>query len=153
MTDEDAGNEARELEMGIAQMEQIKAQVESLRGQTNSLQSILMDYSNSLEVIGDLMDNKEDDALMPVGGSAFVKVRITDTETCLMDRGAGIFVDTPMEQAKDLVQERMKSIRDGISRMERTIQELMQRYEEISRNAQELYNKQMSSGQGPEKTF
>jgi prefoldin alpha subunit len=153
MTEERGLNESRELEMGLAQMEQIKAQVESLRSQSASLQSILMDYSNSLEVMTNMIETGSDDVLMPVGGSAFLKVKILDTENCLVDRGAGIFIETQMGTAKEIMQERMESIRNGISRMDRSIQELMERYEQISQTAQEIYNRQMSAGAGPEKTF
>lgn len=153
MTNEGNGNNSRELEMGLSQMEQIKAQVESLRSQTASLQSILMDYTNSMEVIGSLMEESEEEVLMPIGGSAFLKVKLIDKEKCLMDRGAGIFVDTPLEDAKLLVNERIMAIRNGISRIDKTAQELMERYEEVSNHAQEIYNRQMMAGAGPEKTF
>lgn len=143
----------RDLEMGLAQMEQLKAQIESLRSQIASLQSILMDYTNSLDVIKEIEGKDGKEILMPIGGSAFLKVKVMDKGTCLVDRGAGIFMDTDLEKAKELIKERMESLRSGISNLETTQQQISASYEEISQRTQELYTRQMTAGNGPEKTF
>ena len=153
MTADERTAMSRDLEIGLAQMEQIKGQMEALRGQTASLQSILMDYTNSLDVIAEMDGSEETDILMPIGGSAFLKVKVVDNKKCLVDRGAGVFMDTDLSEAKELVQQRMGSIRGGIGNIENTINELMRSYDERSKKAEELYAKQMAAGAGADQTF
>lgn len=153
MSEEDGNKVSKDLEMGLAQMEQMKGQVEALRSQVASLQSILYDHSNSLDILKELDGSHKQEVLMPLGGSAYLKVEVIDGSKCLVDRGAGIFVDTPLEDARELITERMGSIRNGITSMDSTISNLLERYDQIAKSTQELYNKQMASGDGPEKTF
>jgi prefoldin alpha subunit len=153
MVDDEKSGISRDLEMGLAQMEQIKATIESLRSQAASLQSIMMDYSNSLDVIKELEGKESNEVLMPIGGSAFLKVRVLNKESCLIDRGAGVFVETGLSEAEGILNERMQSLRNGMTNINKNMEDLMSRYDEIAANAQDLYNKQMQTGNGPEKTF
>jgi prefoldin alpha subunit len=153
MSQEDGQAMSRDLEMGLAQMEQMKAQIDALRSQVASLQSILLDHSNSIDVLKGLEGQDENEVLMPIGGSAYLKVKVIDGSSCIVDRGAGVHVDTPVKDTIELIEKRMGSIRGGISSIESTINELLTRYDDISRRTQELYSKQMAAGAGPENTF
>lgn len=153
MSEQDRMAASRDLEMGLAQMEQMKGQVEALRSQVASLKSILYDHTNSIDVLRNVDPDEDQEILMPIGGSAFLKVKVANGTKCLVDRGAGIFVDTPLKEAEALITKRMDSIRNGISSIESTIQDLLSKYDQISRQTQELYAQQMAAGAGPEKTF
>ncbi len=153
MSEQETMAASRDLEMGLAQMEQMKGQVEALRSQVASLKSILFDHTNSIEVLRNIEQGEDQEVLMPIGGSAFLKVKVANGTKCLVDRGAGVFVDTPLKEAEELITKRMDSIRNGITSMESTIQDMLMKYDQISKQAQELYSRQMAAGAGPETTF
>jgi prefoldin subunit 5 len=88
-----------------------------------------------------------------VGGQVFIRASITDNESCLVDQGVGVMMDKVIPSAMDQISERKERIAQGIAGLERSIQELMSRYREISDRTQQLYNDQMQDSNGPENTF
>ena len=153
MEKEEERSQMMNLEANLARMDQIKNQMESLRAQMMSIQSILADHSSSLEALKEIIETGEKEALMPIGGSAFLKVEIKDTSFCLLDRGGGIFMDTPLDRAREVIEKRVESLRKTITTIEGTMENLLKSYDEISRSAQEVYARQMSGGTGPQGTF
>ena len=52
---------SRELQMGIAQMENYKVQLESMRSQREAMAGVLVDYKASLEVLDALESGNEEE--------------------------------------------------------------------------------------------
>jgi prefoldin alpha subunit len=144
---------SQEMEMGIAQMDQIKAQIDSYTMQRDSLGTIVLDYERSLKVLESMEAGSSDDILLPIGGQVYVKAKILDIKNCLVDQGVGIMMDRSISEATDQIKDRKEKVLKAVASIEKTIQELMARYSEISSKTQQLYNDQMKSGAGPEQTF
>jgi chaperonin cofactor prefoldin len=53
----------------------------------------------------------------------------------------------------DQIAERKEKVLKAVTSLEKTIQDLMARYSEISSKTQQLYSDQMKSDAGPEQTF
>ncbi|MGA1849187.1 MAG: prefoldin subunit alpha [Thermoplasmatota archaeon] len=153
MNQNEGGSRSRDMEMGLAQMEQLKAQVDNLSMQRDSLRSVLADYDRSLEVLEGMKDGVKGEILIPVGGQVFIRASITDNEKCLVDQGVGVMMDRDIPSAIDQIRERKDRIVQGIAGLERSIQDLMSRYRDISERTQQLYNDQMQDSSGPENTF
>lgn len=144
---------SQEMEMGVAQMDQIKAQIDSFTMQRDSLGTVVLDYERSLKVLESMEGGSSEEILLPVGGQVYVKAKIMDIKNCLVDQGVGIMIDRTIPEAKVQIEERKEKVLNAISSLEKTIQELMARYSEVSNRTQQLYNDQMQTGAGPEKTF
>jgi len=141
------------MEMGMAQMEQLKSQIDNLGIQRDSLRSVLADYERSLEVLDGMKKGVKGDILIPVGGQVFIRASITDNTKCLVDQGVGVMMDRDISAALEQISERKERIAQGIAGLERSIQELMSRYSDISERTQQLYSEQMQDSNGPEGTF
>ena len=144
---------SQELEMGMAQMDQLKVQIDTLTRQRDSLGTIVMDYDRSIKVLESMKAGSSDEILLPIGGQVYVKARIIDPEICLVDQGVGIMMDRSLSEAMDQIKERKEKVLQAVSNMDNSINELLARYNEVSARTQQLYSDQMQSGDGPEKTF
>lgn len=144
---------SQEMEMGIAQMDQLKAQIESIRMQRDSLGNVALDYDRSLMVMESMKSGSSEEVLLPIGGQVFVRSKILEMEKLLVDQGAGIIMDITIDDAVLQIKDRKEKVLQAVSSLDRSIQELMGRYQEISAKTQQLYNDQMMTGAGPEKTF
>ncbi|MGA1793480.1 MAG: prefoldin subunit alpha [Thermoplasmatota archaeon] len=153
MPENDSPKVSQQMEQGIAQMDHLKAQIESLSLQRESLASVVNDHERSIKVLEAMKAGSSEEFLLPLGGQVYVKARISDREKCIVDQGVGILIDRTVTQAIEQVKERKERIKAAITSLDRTVQELMARYQDVTSRTQELYDQQMRSGPGPEKTF
>lgn len=153
MQEEGSPGKTREMEMGLAQMEQIKAAVDSMAMQKESLQTVVRDYDKAIEVLGALKDGSGGEIIVPIGGLVDLKVHMKEGTKPLVDRGMGILMEMEIDPAIDKVNERKSRVEGSIASIDERMKELMTRYEAISKRTQELYQGQMGSGEGPEKMF
>jgi prefoldin alpha subunit len=153
MNQNEGESRSRDMEVGLAQMEQLKAQMDNLTIQRDSLRSVLADYERSIEVLSGMKDGIEGEVLIPVGGQVFIRATVTDTEKCLVDQGVGVMMDRDIPSALEQIGSRKERIAQGIAGLEKSIQDLMSRYRDISEKTQQLYNDQMQGSSGPENTF
>ncbi|MEA3558422.1 MAG: prefoldin subunit alpha [Candidatus Thermoplasmatota archaeon] len=153
MTEEGTPGMTREMEMGLAQMEQIKAAVESMNMQRESLVAVIMDYNKAADVLKAMEDGTSDEVMLPIGGLVHVKASIDTKALPIVDQGMGVMIEMEPGPAMKRVIERRTSVEVSIKAIEERISDLMGRYEEISGKTQQMYQSQMGSGEGPEKTF
>ncbi|MGA1820568.1 MAG: prefoldin subunit alpha [Thermoplasmatota archaeon] len=153
MAENNSSKVSQQMEQGIAQMDHLKAQIESLSLQRESLASVVHDHERSIKVLEEMKAASTEEFLLPLGGQVYVKARIADRENCVVDQGVGVLMDRTVTQAIEQVKERKERIQGAVANIDRTVQELMARYQDITSKTQELYDQQMRSGPGPEKTF
>ncbi|MGA1822792.1 MAG: prefoldin subunit alpha [Thermoplasmatota archaeon] len=153
MESSDKASSGRELQMGIAQLEQYKAQLEAMRSQREAMAGVLLDYRASMEVLDVLENGADEELLIPIGGMVFVKASIADKGRCIVEQGSGIYMDQDVASSKKLMRDRMDKIEEAVAGYDQSINEMLNRYNELAQKTQELYNNQMLSGQGPEGTF
>ncbi|MBN1390667.1 MAG: prefoldin subunit alpha [Candidatus Thermoplasmatota archaeon] len=153
MTDNEDTHINRRMEQGMAQMDQLKSQIETLTIQRDSLASVLLDHDRTIQVLEAMKEPSSRMFLLPMGGQVFVKARIEDMDRCIVDQGAGVLLERKIPEAIEQVKERQERIKGAVSGMEKTIQQLISQYQEITSTTQRLYDQQMRSGQGPDQTF
>ncbi|MCU0799553.1 MAG: prefoldin subunit alpha [Candidatus Thermoplasmatota archaeon] len=143
----------QELELGMAQLEHLKGQMENLRAQAQSVQAVIMDHQRSIDVLNDLTTRNERSVLVPLGASVLMKANIDAGGSCILDHGAGLMITTSNEEAVKKLTSSMGSLRQTLQSMEKAMQDLLGRYEELSARTQELYGMRTQQGDGPEGTF
>jgi len=153
MDDELTPESKRELEMGIASLEGIRSQVENLGARISQLKGIVLDYESAIEVLKRMEGGKTEEMMVPLGGMVFIKANIRDKDRCITEQGSGIYVEMSLAKAVDQLEDRKKQVGEVLSSMEGSLEELIERYKDLSRKTQELYQKQLQSGYGPEKAF
>jgi prefoldin alpha subunit len=89
------------------------------------LQAYLSNYRTGLQVLKELENRKEDEEmLMNVGGSIFVKARLSDSGTVTRGIGSGVRIEQSVTEAKEGVQE-------AITTLEKQYESLSNEYENL----------------------
>jgi len=149
----DNESSGRELQMGIAQLENLKVQLESMRSQRETMAGVLNDYRASIEVLDVLEAGGDEELLIPLGGMVFVKANVQEKGRCIVEEGGGVFMDKDISSSKAAITERMGKIEEALAGYDHSINDMMAKYNELAQRTQALYNSQMMSGAGPEGTF
>lgn len=144
---------SREMEMGLAQMEQIKSAVGSLNMQKESLEAVIDDYKKAVEVLEKLKEGPESNIMLPIGGMVYLKAKIETEPHPIVDQGRGVMMEMEIAPALKRIEERSNRVRDSVGTIDERIKELMDRYDDVSKQTQQMYQNQMGSGEGPEQTF
>ena len=153
MNEEESAGNAKDLERGMATLDYLKNQIEMLRGQRDTISSMIIEYDRSLEVVKAVSTGINEEIMIPIGGSVFMKAKASGNGKLIMEQGAGVFVELNADEAGERIEERRKRIQGSISAIDKNMEEIYKRYNEIASQTQELYNSQMTAGAGPEQTF
>ncbi len=108
----------------------------------------LTNYRSGLEVLKELEGRTEnEEMLMNVGGSIFVKARVVDPSVVIRGIGSGVRIEQGVEEAK-------KALEISITTLEKQYEELSKQYEKLVTNLsilnsqfQELAEKIQGQGQ------
>lgn len=153
MSEDSSSGMSREMEMGLAQMEQIKSAVGSLNMQKESLEAVIDDYKKAVDVLQKLKEGARSDIMLPIGGLVYIRARLDQDARPIVDQGMGVMMEMEIGPSLERIEERSKRVQDSMGTIEERIKELMERYDDISEQTQKMYQDQMGSAEGPEKTF
>jgi len=73
--------------------------------------------------------------LVPIGGGSFIKAEVATTETMVVGMGAGVSVEKPRSEAKQIVKKRIEELEKSRSTLH---QQLSQVLEQIQAHRQQL---------------
>jgi prefoldin alpha subunit len=153
MQSDESRNVGQELEMGMARMDMLKAQMDSLRNQRDAIVSVLMDYESSIEVISSLKTGHVSDTLVPIGAMVYLKARVLEGETCLLNEGAGVYMQRDLDDALSRIKGRKESLEKAVESMTSQLENVVQSYNQLAARTQELYGQQMLRSNGPKGEF
>lgn len=143
----------QELEMSMARMDMLKAQMDALRNQRDALVSIIMDYGSSLEVLAALKSGSSSETLVPIGAMVYLKAKITDAGSCLLNEGAGVYLERGLDDATERLMGRKGSLETAVANMGSQLESIAMNYNSLAARTQELYGQQMLSSGGPKGNF
>jgi prefoldin alpha subunit len=153
MTDGAGRNIGQELEMSMARMDVLKSQMEALRTQRDALVSIVLDYESSLEVLAALKAGSSSETLVPIGATVYLKARITEANSCLLNEGAGVYLERGLEEAVERLKGRKESLEKAVATMGSQLESLAMNYNNLAAHTQDLYGQQMMDSGGPKGNF
>jgi len=132
-----------ELSKYMAQLEQYKEQINTLEMQSSYIQSAILDYNKAKITLENLNNaDKDNNVLIPIGGSTFINAKAADTSKVLFDIGSSIVTEKNYEDAMKKIDERMEDLQKTQENILSMIQKLQNESEEISTKAQKLYQNQ-----------
>ena len=65
--------------------------------------------------------------LVPIGGGSFIKAQATATDTLVVGMGAGVSVEKPKEEAKQIVDKRIADLGKSMSTLQQQLGQVMER--------------------------
>ena len=100
--------ELRKLSVEMRYLEQTAETLEQRIGMVNAAISDLTLASMTLDGIEKEKENSE--LLVPIGGNAYVKAKLADTNTVIVGMGAGVSVEKTVAEAKVTLKERLDEL-------------------------------------------
>jgi prefoldin alpha subunit len=100
--------ELRKLSMEMRYLEQTAETLQQRISMVNAAISDLTYANLTLDGIEKEKENTE--LLVPIGGSAYVKAKLSDTNTIIVGMGAGVSIEKTLAEAKATLKERLDEL-------------------------------------------
>ena len=113
-------------------------QAESLRQQIATIDATILDLATVLETL-DYIKTKGADkvVLVPIGAGNFIRAKITDTEHVIMGVGGRMSVEATIDEAKEMINERIRALEQLRLDLRRKLEEINARISELIVKLQE----------------
>jgi len=72
-------------------------------------------------------EEKNADLLVPIGGSSYVKAKLADKEKIVVGMGAGVSVEKPLPEAKQIFKERLDELEKTMNSAQQQFAQIAQR--------------------------
>jgi len=127
----------------LTELRLLETTVEALHNRINLVNAAIAELSfASATIIGLEKEEKGKPLLVPIGGGSFVKAEVSTTETMVVGMGAGVSVEKPRDEAKEIIEKRISELEKSRSTIE---QQLSQVLERMRSNKQQLNDVSVSS--------
>lgn len=114
--------ELRRLTVELRFLEQT---ADTIQSRLNMINAVITDLNYSSMTLEDLEKEKENaDLLVPIGGSSYVKAKLGSTERLIVGIGAGVSVEKPLPEAKEVMKKRLDDL-------EKARQSLQQQFTQV----------------------
>ena len=118
-----AEEELRRLSVEMRYLEQTAEALQQRIGMVNAAITDLTYANATLDGIESEKENAE--MLVPIGGSSYVKVKLTDSNKIIVGMGAGVSVEKSLAEAKVTLKERLDDL-------EKTMNSAQQQFSQIA---------------------
>ncbi len=85
--------------------------------------------------------NKDNEALVPIGGGSFVKAKIIDNENIIVNIGSNIAVKKTLPDARDALKKRIKELEDVKAEHMQRLQDILNRIRELEPRVNSIVSK------------
>ncbi len=103
-----AEEELRKLSMEMQYLEQT---ADALQQRINMVNAALTDLTYANMTLDGIDKEKENaELLAPIGGSAYVKVKLADTNKVIVGMGAGVSIEKTLPEARTILKERLDEL-------------------------------------------
>lgn len=128
-----------EIAKNLSVIEYYKEQLNSLDMQAQLVQAALAEYHKAKMTVEQLSNaDEKSDILIPVGGGTFLNGHIGDVSKILVDIGAGLVVEKPVDDAIKKIDERIQKLQENQEKLVAMAQQLQNEATEVSQKTQKL---------------
>ncbi|MCW4023493.1 MAG: prefoldin subunit alpha [Candidatus Bathyarchaeota archaeon] len=115
--------ELRKLSMEMRYLEQT---AETLQQRISMINAAINDLTYANETLEGIEKEKENsELLIPIGGSAYMKFKLADSDKVIISLGAGVSVEKTLAEAKATIKERTEEL-------EKTLQAGQQQFQQVA---------------------
>jgi len=109
-------NEEEELRKLSVEMRFLEQTAENLQQRVSMMNAAMSDLTYANMTLDDVEKEKEDaELLVPIGGSAYIKVKLANTDTVVIGLGAGVSIEKTLPEAKAIVKERLTELEKAMT--------------------------------------
>jgi prefoldin alpha subunit len=104
-------HDEEELRKLSVEMRYLEQTAESLQQRLSMINAALTDLTYANETLEGIEKEKENaELLIPIGGSAYMKVKLADPDKVIISLGAGVSTEKTLAQAKETIKERTEEL-------------------------------------------
>ena len=117
--------ELRRLSLEMRYLEQTAETLQQRIGMVNAAITDLAYANMTLDGIEKEKENAE--LLVPIGGSAYVKVKLADSNKVIVGMGAGVSVEKTLQEAKTILKERLDELEKTMNSAQQQFTQVVER--------------------------
>ena len=103
--------EEEELRKLSVEMRFLEQTAETLQQRVSMINAAMTDLAYASMTLEGIEQEKEDaELLVPIGGSSYVKVKLSNPDKVVVGMGAGVSVEKTLPEAKEIVKERLDEL-------------------------------------------
>jgi prefoldin alpha subunit len=126
-------------EQVLAQYEYYRGQVEAFNQNLQMIETSLIELElvkEGLEEIASL--GKENEILVPMGGTVFIPSRVLDPQRVILSLGANVAAEKPVSEAQEDIERRIQELEKVRQENQGTLQTLLKTLDELTPKVQEI---------------
>lgn len=133
------GSDPKQLMM---QHREFQRRVESVQQQINMVGLSAQDCQRAIDTITDLEQQKDEiQTMVPIGSGSFVYAKLENINNVVVNVGAGVSIEKPIAEAKELLQKRKTELDAILEKMHSTLGQLAQNMQAIEAHINSLQQK------------
>ena len=120
------GKTEEELRRLSLEMRYLEQTAETLQQRISMVNAAITDLAYANMTLDGIEKEKENaELLVPIGGSAYVKVKLADSNKVIIGMGAGVSVEKTLQEAKNTLKERLDEL-------EKTMNSAQQQFTQVA---------------------
>jgi prefoldin alpha subunit len=131
-----------DFQKSLMQLRVYEGSARALQARLEIVNAALNEFSLASTTLEGVKTQKTDeDALIPVGGGSYVRVRLSDISKIVMGVGAGVAVEKPIEDSVNEIKERIADLDKARTSLQEQLSQALFRIEENREKLGELVKK------------
>jgi prefoldin alpha subunit len=120
----------------LTELRLLEGTAEALQNQTSLVNAAMTELAFASATIEGMGEEKEGTPLLvPIGGGSFIKAETATIDTIVVGMGAGVSVEKPREEAKQIVDKRIAELEKSMTAIQQQLSQVM---EQMRANRQQL---------------
>lgn len=142
MASEKVPADDEDFQKSLMQLRVYEGSARALQARLEIVNAALNEFSLASTTLEGVKTQKTDeDALIPVGGGSYVRVRLSDISKIVMGVGAGVAVEKPIEDSVSEIKERIADLDKARTSLQEQLSQALFRIEENRERLGELVKK------------
>jgi prefoldin alpha subunit len=131
-----------DFQKSLVQLRAYEGSARALQARLEIVNAALNEFSLASATLEGVKTQKTDeDALIPVGGGSYVRVKLSDISKIVMGVGAGVAVEKPIEDSVNEIKERIADLDKARTSLQEQLSQALYRIEENREKLGELVKK------------
>ena len=122
------GKTEEELRRLSLEMRYLEQTAETLQQRIGMVNAAITDLAYANMTLDGIEKEKESaELLVPIGGSAYVKVKLADSNKVIVGMGAGVSVEKTLQEAKTILKERLDELEKTMNSAQQQFTQVVER--------------------------
>ncbi|WP_292364717.1 prefoldin subunit alpha [Methanoculleus sp.] len=143
----------REIQTLQMYLNEYGQQIELLTQQLSMIEQQRLEGTAAIETLRAIQENADGAVLLPIGGGAYLRVKVLDAGHVLVNIGADVSVERASADAVEYLEDRITELEAVAKKVAGSVEQLQGQATEISRRLEAAYRgaRQAQAGQGGSK--